>query len=93
MVIPPRDGSEDSSSRKILVNVQPRTINTWDGGSAFGFMGNTNRTGRGDQWGIYAGYNKIGGIIDRYFGKQIYLGELLYIFSRMTLISRHIYRI
>lgn len=82
MVIPPRDGSEDSSSRKILVNVQSRTINTWDGGSAFGFMGNTNRTGRGDQWGIYAGYNKIGGNIDRYFGKQIYLGgAALYLFS------------
>ncbi len=45
---------------RILVEAHSRTFGAYGGGNAFGYFGNHNRTGRGDQWGVWAGANKAG---------------------------------
>jgi len=45
---------------RILVEARSRTFGSYGGGNAYGYLGNHNRTGRGDRWGAWLGPNQLG---------------------------------
>lgn len=67
-------GFGDDSSRIVRVDVRPYSAGTYYGGGAFAYLGNHNRTGRGDIWGVWLGYNVNGAEWDRYLSRGWYLG-------------------
>jgi hypothetical protein len=70
------------NKRTIVVQAESRTFGSFDGGNAFVYFGNHNRTGRGDRWGAWVGYNKDGVLWDKYIGKGWYAGgKALFQFS------------
>lgn len=67
-------GFESDSERVVLVEGTSRYIGTYNGGNAFAYIGDHNRTLRGDHWGVWAGYNRDGFVWDSYLGSGWYLG-------------------
>ncbi|MEN9352702.1 MAG: hypothetical protein RL318_27 [Fibrobacterota bacterium] len=62
---------------RILVEARSRTFGSYGGGNAFGYFGHHNCTGVGDQWGLWAGVNRIGGHRDLALRPGLFVGGLL----------------
>lgn len=62
---------------RILVEARSRTFGSYGGGNAFGYFGHHNRTGVGDQWGLWVGANRIGGHRDMALRPGLFVGGLL----------------
>jgi len=67
-------GFDDANERIVVVEGSSRYIGTYNGGNAFAYIGDHNRTLRGDQWGVWAGYNRNGFVWDSYLGRGWYAG-------------------
>lgn len=69
-------GHGEDSARELLVSARPYAVGTYHGGAAYAYVGNHNRTGRGDRWGAWIGYNVQGAEWDAYLARGWYLGAV-----------------